>query len=168
MKRSVKGTIAAALLLSSLSIGSSAMASSHDAVVKEKYPESHVKVNQVKYPDNSAKSFMKLLEPMGSERPIDDVPIKNAKTDSKNFNIPEGYGWVKVWVYNSGTYEIKVSVTDSSGSQKMFFRVPPYGNQKFEISSSPWGTGSHTVSLSSDENMEGKVAVKIAQHQNEL
>ncbi|WP_409176274.1 hypothetical protein [Brevibacillus fortis] len=168
MKRSVKGTIAAALLLSSLSMGSSAMASSPEAVVKQKNPESHVTGDQVKVSDTSAKSFLELLKPMIAKRPIEDVPIKNDNTDSKSFDIPEGYGWVKVYVYNSGSYEIKVSVTDPSGKQRMFFRVQPNGGQNFMISSEAWGTGLHTVGLSSDDKMNGTLAVKIAQNQNEL
>lgn len=166
MKRSVKGIITAALLLSSLSIGSNAMASSPGAVVKN--PASHVTGDQIKDWDTSAKPFLELLKPMIAKRPIDDVSIKNDNTDSKSFDIPEGYGWVKVYVYNSGNYEIKVSVTDPSGKQRMFFRVQPNGGQNFEISSSAWGTGLHTVGLSSDDKMKGTVAVKIAQNQNEL
>ncbi|WP_409174381.1 hypothetical protein [Brevibacillus fortis] len=162
MKKSIKGTIAAALLLSSLSIGSSAMASSPDTAV------SHVTGNQVNDLDDSEKNPENVFIPMAVEKPIDNEPLKKTHTN-KSFNIPSGYGWVKVYVKNNGTSSFFVSVTDSSGTQLMSGNVAP-GDAFDEISSSAWGTGQHTVSVNSQEgaDLAGYIAVKIAQNENEL
>ncbi|MGG1153256.1 hypothetical protein ABE237_11855 [Brevibacillus formosus] len=162
MKRSVKGTIAAALLLSSLSMGSSAMASSHDVV------ESHVMGTQVKDSGNFAVISESRFSPMAVQKPIDNVQLSNTYTNA-SFDIPSGYGWVKVYVKNDGASNIKVFVNDSSGSQLMYGEVKP-GGYFSQISSTPWGTGRHTVGVSSPSgnDMQGYISVKLAQNQNEL
>ncbi|WP_041749350.1 hypothetical protein [Brevibacillus brevis] len=161
MKKSIKGTIAAALLLSSLSIGSSAMASSPDTVV------SHVTGNKVQDLVDSEKISENVFTPMEVKKLVNNKKVKGTQ-GSATFDIPSGYGWVKVYVKNEGTTDITVSVTDPSGSQLMYDTIKP-GGAFDEISSSAWGTGKHTVGVStSGDDMAGYIAVKVAQHENEL
>ncbi|WP_042228974.1 hypothetical protein [Paenibacillus popilliae] len=88
---------------------------------------------------------------------------------TKKFEIPEHYGWVKVWVKNEGKKEIKVSVEkDNNGGQKMFETVPP-GDSWTGYAEKPFSTGDHFVQVTSDEaEMQGHMSVKIGNDKEQL
>ncbi|MED1787550.1 hypothetical protein P4V47_08525 [Brevibacillus laterosporus] len=107
------------------------------------------------------------FEPMKTRKPIDGQKIANNTQDDFEFDIPAGFCWVKVYVFNTGDADINVSVTNAKGKEVMSGKVR-YG-RAFDIkSSSPWSTGLHTVSVTSAEDMSGKVSVKIAENKSEL
>ncbi|CCF16713.1 hypothetical protein BLGI_4682 [Brevibacillus laterosporus GI-9] len=107
-----------------------------------------------------------LIQPMKSKK----ILTKNlANTDmAEEFSVNKGYGWVKVYVYNSGPKTINISVTDDNGKEKMSGKVAP-GKPWTGYSEKPWGIGDYTVGLTSGQaEMSGKLAVRIAQNRDEL
>ncbi|MGG1263735.1 hypothetical protein [Brevibacillus laterosporus] len=107
------------------------------------------------------------FEPMKTRKLVDGQNIGNRTQDDFEFDIPSGFGWVKVYVFNTGDADINVSVTNAKGKEVMSGKVKP-GRAFDKKSSSPWGTGLHTVSVTSNEDMSGKVSVKIAENKSEL
>ncbi|MFI8714714.1 hypothetical protein [Brevibacillus brevis] len=164
MKRFIKGTITATLLLSSLSFGSSVIASSSNVDVKQQNQESQVTKGKIKKTDVSVNG---LFEPFKTRKPVNGENIANNTQDDFEFDIPAGYGWVKVYVQNTGTADINVVVTDPNGNEVMSGVAKP-GKPFDKKGSSGWGTGTHTVSVTSVEDMSGIVSVKLAQTKNEL
>ncbi|RAP28422.1 hypothetical protein EEL32_17100 [Brevibacillus laterosporus] len=107
------------------------------------------------------------FEPLKTRKPVDGQKIGNRTQDDFEFDIPAGFGWVKVYVMNTGDTDINVTVTDSKGKEVMGGVAKP-GKPFDEKGSSPWKTGLHTVSVTSVEDMSGKVSVKIAETKREL
>ncbi|TKI57011.1 hypothetical protein E8L90_16920 [Brevibacillus antibioticus] len=149
MKKAIKGTIATALLLSSLSIWAGVMASNDSAET------SHV-ISKVE--SSKAGAF----EPHG-KRP----GIKNGTlpTDEKNvsygFSVPNGFAYGKVWIKNNGKAKLTFTVKNThfddivmsgsvkKGESKSFYVDPNEG----------WGADNHLIAFSSDENLDGTFSV---------
>ncbi|MCZ8522173.1 MULTISPECIES: hypothetical protein [Paenibacillus] len=107
------------------------------------------------------------INPLETRKPIDNQNIAYRTQDNINFDIPAGFGMVKVFVHNTGVADIKVTVLNPNGTVKMSGTVVPGGTFN-ETGSSAWGTGKHSVSLTSPEDMSGTVSVKLAETSQEL
>ncbi|OXM17368.1 hypothetical protein [Paenibacillus herberti] len=88
-----------------------------------------------------------------------------------SFDIPKGYGWVKVWVKNTTNAEMTVRVTQGSltGKEKMNFKVP--ANSQVSVDgTAAWSTGDFHVAISTEnsEALTGLLSVKLATTQGEL
>lgn len=110
---------------------------------------------------------MFVLNLLKTRKPVDGQNIARNTQDDFEFDIPSRFGCVKVYVLNTGTTNINVSVTNSKGKEVMSEVAKP-GKPFDKISSSAWGTGLHTVSVTSVENMSGKVSIKIAENKSEI
>ncbi|WGV60859.1 hypothetical protein QIH01_06905 [Brevibacillus brevis] len=150
MKKVIKGTIAIALLLSSLSIGAGVMASTDS-----------VETNQVMF-SKVESSKAGAFEPYG-KRP--GIKSGTLPTDEKNvsyaFSVPNGYAYGKVWIKNSGKAKLTFTVKNThfdeivmsgsvkKGESKSFYVDPNEG----------WGADNHLIEFSSDENFDGSFSV---------
>ncbi|QOS99333.1 hypothetical protein JNUCC42_00605 [Brevibacterium sp. JNUCC-42] len=59
------------------------------------------------------------FEPLKTRKPIDGQNIARNTQDDFEFDIPSGFGWVKVYVLNRGMTDVNVSVTNSKGKEVM-------------------------------------------------
>ncbi|MFB6367863.1 hypothetical protein ACFCP7_28315 [Paenibacillus elgii] len=147
MKKKLASTVAAIALVCSISASS-------------------VFANDVVIPPPSDKGGV--ITPFETRKVINNENIANNTQHTMNFDIPAGFGMVKVYVHNTGKASINVVVTDSSGSVKMSGKADAHGGVFDQKGSSAWGTGKHSVSLTSVEDMSGTVSVKLAETSNEL
>lgn len=103
-----------------------------------------------------------------------DPVIKNESfagtSTTKQFNIPAGYGHVKISVVNTGTKQLTFTVNQgsASGTQKMYEVVPADGQEHVFFSDKAWSTGWFYVNLSSAQGMSGKLGVRLGTDLQEL
>ncbi|QOS99267.1 hypothetical protein JNUCC42_00175 [Brevibacterium sp. JNUCC-42] len=90
------------------------------------------------------------------------------KEMAEDFSVNKGFGWVKVYVHNTGSKTINISVTDEDGDEKMSGKVAP-GKTWVGYSKKPWGIGDYTVGLTSGQaKMSGTLSVRIGNTLEEL
>ncbi|ALA07413.1 hypothetical protein SECTIM467_67 [Brevibacillus phage SecTim467] len=108
-----------------------------------------------------------LISPMESRKPLEDKKLANTEmVDS--FYVNPSFGWVKVWVENTGSKTITVVVTDENGKKKMSGKVKP-GKTWVEYGSKAWGVGDYKISFTSGQaEMKGRYSVRIANEREEL
>ncbi|MET1173758.1 hypothetical protein [Paenibacillus amylolyticus] len=114
-------------------------------------------------------------EPVITPHTTDPV-IKNESfsgtSTTKQFNIPAGYGHVKLSFVNTGTKQFTFTVNQgsASGTQKMYGVVPADGQEYtfFSNKTQPWSTGWFYVNLSSAQGMSGKLGVRLGTDWQEL
>ncbi|OMF72970.1 MULTISPECIES: hypothetical protein [Paenibacillus] len=118
---------------------------------------------------NTPKAGDHVITPYATKSVVDRT-LRNTEL-TENFDIPSGYGYVKVWIRNDGKQPIKFSVNRGSetGTQMLSGTVEP-GRTYSEISSSAWpGANKYYVSLSSGKAyMEGELSVRIGTSRGEL
>ncbi|QDX91357.1 hypothetical protein EEL30_02570 [Brevibacillus laterosporus] len=107
-----------------------------------------------------------LIQPMKTKK-ILSKDLANTEM-AEEFSVNRGYGWVKVYVHNTGSKTINISVSDENGKQKMSGKVNP-GKSWVGYSEKPWGIGDYTVGLTSGQaKMSGTLSVRIANERDEL
>lgn len=103
-----------------------------------------------------------------------DPVIKNealaGTATTKQFNIPPGFGYVKVSFVNTGTKQFTFTINQGSlsGTQKMSGTVPADGKEHTFFSDKAWSTGWFYVNVSSAQGMSGKLGVRVGTDLNEL
>ncbi|TPG84943.1 hypothetical protein EEL32_14970 [Brevibacillus laterosporus] len=126
-------------------------------------------VNQAEVTSIKSKSNVTpqgLIQPMKTKK-ILTKDLANTEM-AEEFSVNRGYGWVKVYVHNTGSKTINISVSDENGKQKMSGKVNP-GKTWVEYSEKPWGVGDYTVGLTSGQSkMSGTLSVRIANERDEL
>jgi len=80
---------------------------------------------------------------------------------TRNFDIPQHYGNVKVWVKNSGEKEMSVTV-EKGNQQKMSVTIQP-GKSWTGYSDKAYSTGTHTIQVVSPEDTtKGQMSVRVS------
>ncbi|WP_432775457.1 hypothetical protein AAFJ72_20150 [Brevibacillus gelatini] len=171
MKKFILGTIATTLSLASLAFTSNVMASPN-AASPEKVDERQTLTEQDRGAQINRPDSINGIKDKGMQRatkkPVNDFTIAADTQHTIDFDIPKGYGWVKVYVQNTGKADINVVVINNVTGEEMLSGVAKPGKSFSKISSSPWGADEHSISLTSVENMSGSVSVKLAQKKSEL
>lgn len=80
---------------------------------------------------------------------------------TKQFNIPEGFEYVKVSFKNTGSkaFTFTINQESTAGTAKMSYTVPADGKEHTYWSDQAWSTGLFYVSMSSAQGMSGKLSV---------
>ncbi|MFE6078824.1 hypothetical protein ACFVQB_30695 [Paenibacillus sp. NPDC057886] len=89
---------------------------------------------------------------------------------TKQFNIPEGFEYVKVSFKNTGSKPFTFTINQGSitGTAKMSYSVPADGKEHTYWSDQAWSTGWFYVSMSSAQGMSGRLSVRLGTDLNEL
>ncbi|TPG70209.1 hypothetical protein EEL31_18085 [Brevibacillus laterosporus] len=156
-KNTMFGTLALAFVLSGVSV----MPTFAEANNVKQAETNRVEVTSIKSSATPA-----LIQPMKTKS-ILTKDLAN-KEMAEDFSVNKGYGWVKVYVHNTGSKTINISVTDEDGEEKMSGKVKP-GKTWVEYSKKPWGIGDYTVGLTSGQSkMSGTLSVRIGNTLEEL
>ncbi|MFB8377889.1 phospholipase domain-containing protein [Paenibacillus taichungensis] len=89
---------------------------------------------------------------------------------TKQFNIPEGFEYVKVNFKNTGSkaFTFTINQESTAGTAKMSYTVPADGKEHTYWSDQAWSTGWFYVSMSSAQGMSGKLSVCLGSDLNKL
>ncbi|WP_405155242.1 hypothetical protein [Paenibacillus sp. FSL K6-0108] len=89
---------------------------------------------------------------------------------TKQFNIPEGFEYVKVSFKNTGSKQFTFTINQEStaGTAKMSYTVPADGKEHTYWSDQAWSTGWFYVSMSSAQGMSGSLSVHLGTDLNKL
>ncbi|WCM59215.1 hypothetical protein [Paenibacillus polymyxa] len=110
-----------------------------------------------------------VITPQATDGQIVDRPVAGFN-DSADFDVKGGYGYVRLYLRNTGDTTITFTVNQgsASGAEKYSGTVKP-GKTFDEIlnSSKPWTVGKFYVSLSSGSgSMSGKLGVRTSTNTN--
>lgn len=89
---------------------------------------------------------------------------------TKQFNIPEGFEYVKVSFKNTGSkaFTFTINQESTAGTAKMSYTVPADGKEHTYWSDQAWSTGLFYVSMSSAQGMSGRLSVRLGTDLNKL
>ncbi|MEK4053769.1 hypothetical protein MHB84_08965 [Paenibacillus sp. FSL F4-0087] len=89
---------------------------------------------------------------------------------TKQFNIPEGFEYVKVSFKNTGSkaFTFTINQESTAGTAKMSYTVPADGKEHTYWSDQAWSTGLLYVSMSSAQGMSGRLSVRLGTDLNKL
>ncbi|MFS0860675.1 hypothetical protein [Paenibacillus taichungensis] len=89
---------------------------------------------------------------------------------TKQFNIPEGFEYVKVSFKNTGSkaFTFTINQESTAGTAKMSYTVPADGKEHTYWSDQAWSTGLFYVSMSSAQGMSGQLSVSLGTNLNKL
>ncbi|NEU61906.1 phospholipase domain-containing protein [Paenibacillus sp. ALJ109b] len=89
---------------------------------------------------------------------------------TKQFNIPEGFEYVKVSFKNTGSkaFTFTINQESTAGTAKMSYTVPADGKEHTYWSDQAWSTGLFYVSMSSAQGMFGQLSVSLGTNLNKL
>lgn len=89
---------------------------------------------------------------------------------TKQFNIPEGFEYVKVSFKNTGSkvFTFTINQDSTAGTAKMSYTVPADGKEHTYWSDQAWSTGKFYLSVSSAQGMCGSLSVLLGNDLNEL
>ncbi|TPG70484.1 hypothetical protein EEL31_19615 [Brevibacillus laterosporus] len=159
-KNTMFGTLALACVLSGVSV----MPTFVEANNVKQAGTDRVEVTSIK----SSAAPQALINPMESRKVIKNQKLANNTEMTESFYVNPSFGWVKVWVENTGSKAITIVVTDEDGKEKMSGTVKP-GKTWEDYSSKPWGVGDYKISFTSSRaDMEGRFSVRIANTKKEL
>ncbi|WP_342416976.1 hypothetical protein NST83_06150 [Paenibacillus sp. FSL R10-2782] len=119
---------------------------------------------------NTPKEGDHVITPQATDLRIDNAKLEGTEM-SKSFSIPAGYGYVKVWVNNTGDQPIKITVTQGSGSGtvKLSGTADAHNQWSSPVNSNAWSTGTFYVNLTSGKaDMSGKLSVRVSSTKGEL
>ncbi|WP_440117293.1 hypothetical protein [Paenibacillus sp. QZ-Y1] len=91
-------------------------------------------------------------------------------TNTHQFNIPAGFGYVKVSFINKGSKPFTFTINEGSitGTEITFDSVPADGKEHTYYSDKALSTGWYYVSTSSAQGMSGKLDVHLGTDANQL
>jgi hypothetical protein len=89
---------------------------------------------------------------------------------TKQFNIPEGFEYVKVNFKNTGSkaFTFTINQESTAGTAKMSYTVPADGIEHTYWNDQAWSTGLFYVSMSSAQGMSGRLSVLLGTDPNKL
>lgn len=89
---------------------------------------------------------------------------------TKQFNIPEGFEYVKVSFKNTGSkaFTFTINQESTAGTAKMSYTVPADRKEHTYWSDQAWSRGLFYVSVSSAQGMSGRLSVLLGNDFNEL
>ncbi|MNW41523.1 hypothetical protein D3C74_186650 [compost metagenome] len=155
-----------AAVLSLTGCTSSAISSINSATVD---PAPVVQAANTSTDVNTPKAGDRVISPYATKS-VANRTLRNTEL-TENFDIPAGYGCVKVWIRNDGKQPINFSVNKGAetGKQMMSGTVEP-GRTYSEISSNAWpGANKYYVALTSGKAyMKGDLFVRIGSSRGEL
>ncbi|MCL9663483.1 hypothetical protein L2089_22670 [Paenibacillus hunanensis] len=81
-----------------------------------------------------------------------------------NFVVPANYGWLKVWVYNTGNSELTVTVRKANRTTNyLYYKIPPKKQMVIPNNGKATGTGLHIINFSSANGvLSGDFSVVMA------